>query len=309
MKYRQLGNIGIEVSEIGFGAWGIGGDAYGPTDDAESKLTLETAYANGINFYDTADIYGDGHSEELIGKVFEKVRHEIVIATKGGSLYHTKPPAPQDFSPEHLRSALEASLRRLRTDYIDVYQLHSPPVESIPDAVSALFGFKREGKIRAIGVSLNNPNDSFNINVVGIDIVQTNFSMIDQRAHYKGLFECCFDEEPKIGVIARTPLCFGFLSESVGILQDGDHRLNWSEQQISKWRLSTAYFEHLYGNRTHSQFALGFVLSHNAISTTIPGMMRVEEVLENIRACALSDDEVQEIREIYNQHEFFLGER
>jgi len=83
MKYRPLGNTGIEVSEIGFGAWGIGGDAYGPTDDNESKLTLEAAYANGINFYDTADIYGDGHSEELIGKVFEKVRHEIVIATKG----------------------------------------------------------------------------------------------------------------------------------------------------------------------------------------------------------------------------------
>jgi len=310
MKYRQLGNTGIEVSEIGFGAWGIGGDSYGPTDDAESKLTLETAYANGINFYDTADIYGDGHSEELIGQVFEKVRHEIVIATKGGSLYHTVLPAPQDFSPEHLRSALEASLRRLKTDYIDVYQLHSPHLESIPDALATLLSFRNEGKIRQIGVSLNSPQDYDDaITELAVSVIQTNFSMIDQRA----LIALDVCEESGVGVIARTPLCFGFLSDVLkgytGLKMDkDDHRRHWSNKQIKVWAEAPMLFEHIQGSKTAAQLALGFCLSHDAISTTIPGMMHVEEVLENVRSVALSDDEVEEIREIYNNHEFFLGE-
>jgi len=307
MKYRQLGNTGIEVSEIGFGAWGIGGDAYGPTKDKESKRTLEAAYANGINFYDTADIYGDGHSEELIGKVFEKVRHEVVIATKGGSLYHTTPPAPQDFSPEHLRSALEASLRRLRTDYIDVYQLHSPPVEMVASALSLMMTFKDEGKIRSIGISLDSPYDFRFVDC--IEVIQTNFSMIDQRARDNELFDKAV--HLGIGVIARTPLCFGFLSNVlkgyIGSMGKDDHRRHWSNRQIKVWADAPMLFEHLEGNRTAAQLALGFVLAHDAISTTIPGMMHVEEVLENIRSVALSDDEVEEIREIYNQHEFFLG--
>jgi len=319
MQYRQLGNTGIEVSEIGFGAWGIGGDAYGPTDDAESKLALETAYANGINFYDTADIYGDGHSEELIGKVFEHVRHEVVIATKGGSLYHTQPPAPQDFSPEHLRSALEASLRRLKTDYIDVYQLHSPPYYWVDAAVDTLCEFQKEGKIKHIGVSLNSPEDYEDvITKLDVGIIQTNFSMIDQRAVELGLlYEC---KSNSIGVIARTPLCFGFLATpfypNETEFAEGDHRNNWSRDQMILWESGRSKLSRPLSWRwmngdemTTAQLALGFVLAHDAIATTIPGMMRVEEVLENIRACALPDNEVQEIREIYNQHEFFLGER
>jgi len=309
VNYRQLGNTSIEVSEIGFGAWGIGGDAYGPTDDHESKRTLEAAYANGINFFDTADIYGDGRSEELIGKVFEHVRHEVVIATKGGSLYHTQPPAPQDFSPAYLRSALEASLRRLRTDYIDVYQLHSPPVEMIHDAISVLMDFQEEGKIRSIGVSLNSPDDyNYVLGESSTTIVQTNFSMVDQRAFYNHLLSMY-----SMGIIVRTPLCFGFLSGNVTQWSNrntpADHRNNWSYKQLDLWEDSPQLFEHLKGNRTAAQLALGFCLSHDAVSTTIPGMMHVDEVLENVKACVLSDDEVQEIREIYNQHEFFLGER
>ena len=129
MKYRKLGNTGLEVSEIGFGAWGIGGDSYGTVDDDVSRKALRFAYDQGITLFDTSDIYGSGHSEELIGQVLKDVRGRIVIASKVGTLPHFGFTMPQDFSVKHIREALEASLRRLQSEYVDLYQLHSPPIE------------------------------------------------------------------------------------------------------------------------------------------------------------------------------------
>ncbi|MCX7885937.1 MAG: aldo/keto reductase, partial [Verrucomicrobiae bacterium] len=116
MNMRPLGHTGLIVSEIGFGTWGIGGDAYGPTDDEESRRALERAFERGICYYDTADLYGDGHSETLLGEVFERRRDRVVIATKAGFVDRS---GRQDFSPSHLRRALAGSLQRLRSDYVD----------------------------------------------------------------------------------------------------------------------------------------------------------------------------------------------
>src|SRR5207249_10447963 len=126
-----LGQTALEISEIGFGAWGIGGASagavsYGPTDDGESLRALRRAFDLGVTFYDTADLYGHGHSEQLIGAAFRDIRTRVVLATKVGFL---APYGPQDFSPRHVRTALEGSLRRLQTDYVDVYQLHNPPMD------------------------------------------------------------------------------------------------------------------------------------------------------------------------------------
>ena len=131
MNYRKFGNTGLNVSEIGFGTWGIGGNsngaiAYGPTEDEISLQALHKAFDQGVTFYDTADLYGFGHSEELLGKAFRKIRDKVIIASKVGCLDFE---SGQDFSVSHMRNALEGSLRRLQTDYIDLYQLHSPSMD------------------------------------------------------------------------------------------------------------------------------------------------------------------------------------
>ena len=123
MEYRSLGKTGIQVSEIGFGAWAIGGDAWGPVEDAAAVAAMHCALELGTNFIDTADVYGNGHSEELVARVIKGRRDEVIVATKGGLMgHHRDPSGPPVFDrPEKVRAALEDSLRRLGTDYVDVY--------------------------------------------------------------------------------------------------------------------------------------------------------------------------------------------
>src|SRR2546425_10031579 len=130
MKYRTLGKTGLKVSEVGFGAWAIGGNdhgnSYGPTDDKVSLEAVERAFELGCNFYDTADVYGHGHSEELLGQALRDHRKEVILATKvGGDFYHDPP--RMNFNPDYLEFALAKSCERLQTHYIDLYQLHNPP--------------------------------------------------------------------------------------------------------------------------------------------------------------------------------------
>ena len=140
MKFRELGSTGMKISEIGFGTWGIGGNSYGPVDDNVAKMALEKALERGINFFDTSDIYGDGHSEELLGNVFSSRRKDVIIASKGGTLPHKGFYMPQNFSSEHLELALDKSLVRLRTDYIDLYQTHWPDHSARPSPPSPTSG-------------------------------------------------------------------------------------------------------------------------------------------------------------------------
>lgn len=314
MKYRALGNTGIAVSAIGFGTWGLGGTSYGPVDDMESLRALRLAFAKGVNFFDTADLYGNGHSEEVLGRGLSDVRDKVVIATKVGLLPHSGFHMPMDLSEQHIRRGLESSLRRLRSDFVDLYQLHSPDLEMLESssAIATLEALRNEGKIRAIGLSARTPADALAaIRRFPIQVVQVNYNLIDHRAADCGLLEEA--AERGIGVIARTPLCFGYLTGrldgSKERLVAGDHRSNWPEDQLHRWATSPEFFEHLCeADETVTQFALRFCLSHSAISTTIPGMMTVAEVEEDVAVgdrLPLSPACMREIRAVYDRLVFF----
>lgn len=313
MNYRRLGNTGITVSEIGFGSWGIGGltegaTSYGPTDDNESRLALLSAFHNGITLYDTSDIYGNGHSEELIGETLRPVRSKIVIASKGG---FTKHRGPHNVSTQFLRERLEGSLRRLRTDYIDVYQLHSPPMSMVtPEVVETLESFRLEGKIRAFGFSLKDPLQGLAAIILGFKSLQVNFNMLDQRAWKNGLFPLA--EQKSVGLIGRTPFNFGFLAGNGSELNfdPRDHRSNWSQSQLERWAKAPDLFSFLNNKkeRTNAQLALQFCLSFKAISSVIPGILHPGEALENAIASDLGPltlEELEVISQINANNTFF----
>jgi len=319
MKYRALGNSGIQVSEIGFGAWGIGGlvqdsSAYGPTDDKVSQQALAAAFDAGVTFYDTAALYGYGHSEDLIGKTFRTVRDQIVLSTKAGYVNFS---GVQDFSPGYLRTSLEASLRRLQTEYVDVFQLHDPPIDLLKSdnaIMATLETLKNEGKIRVIGISTRSPMDSLiAVEQLGFKSIQINFNMVDQRAIEVGLFDAC--RTHGVGIIARTPLCFGFLTGKYAADDDyaeGDHRRKWKREQIELWAQACNLFNAeltAKGTQSNAQIALRYVLSCAEISTTIPGMLTDEHVAENIAASDLGPfppEVIERFSAIYNQHKFFV---
>jgi len=319
MNYRLLGSTGLKVSDIGFGAWGIGGltegaTSYGATNDAESKRALLAAYEHGVTFYDSSDVYGYGHSEELIGEVFRGKRHEIILATKVGFLKHR---GPQVFTAEHMRKSVEGSLRRLRTDYIDLYQLHSPPLEIVEnngDILNTLQALHKEGKIRAYGMSVKSPEHGLiAVNKWGYKALQVNLNLTDLRADENGLLELC--EREDVGVIARTPLCFGLLT---GRYKEGtsfdkrDHRSTWSAEQIKTWVKATDLFMKALQNQhdqSPAQICLRFCLSYPAVATVIPGMLKVAEVDDNIVSSdlgALSEQEMQTVKNIYHENNFFI---
>lgn len=318
MNYRELGKTGISVSELGFGTWGIGGSAngaigYGPADDEESKAALRKAYELGVNFYDTSDLYGYGHSEELIGETFKNLRRDIIIASKVGFLDFD---GLQDFSLKHIKEAIEGSLKRLQTDYIDVYQLHSPSIDALendPAILDTLQALKREGKIRAIGISVRSPDDGIvAVNQFSFDVIQVNLNLVDQRALENGLLDIC--EKEKIGVVIRTPLCYGFLTGeyTAGDLFDPqDQRRKWSRQQIDKWANAYKLFiENLSHEEqsTNVQLALRFCMSCRGVSTVIPGMLTEEQVEENMLSSqmgVLSPSDLRSVVETYQSNIFF----
>jgi len=315
MKYRLLGKTGLKVSEIGFGTWGLGGTtrgsvAYGRTDDKESIGSLRKAFELGVNFYDTAALYGYGHSEKLLGKTFKRLRHKIILASKVGFVdFHGK----QNFSPRYLRQSLKKSLIRLQTDYLDLYQLHSPPllqIENDPSIFRIMNEFKQKGLIRAIGVSVQSPEDGLRlIRKFKIDCLQVNFNLTDQRAKENGLFDEC--KKQNIGIIVRTPLCFGLLIQTpLNKFLSGDHRERFSSKQISRWTQAYPLFEKQFpsGRSSSVQNALRFCLSFPVVSTVIPGMLTIEHVEENIPASSLSRLQKRHLKgiyRIYKTHSFF----
>ena len=316
MRLRQLGRSGLAVSEIGFGAWGIGGNkdgavAYGPTDEAQSLDALSAAYDAGINFYDTADLYGNGESERLIGKAFAGKRDKVVIASKVGMLDAT---GRQDFSPARIEKALDASLSRLQTDYVDLYQLHSPPLDALKNEVfEVLNRLKNKGKVRSIGISLKGPEEGEKaLPLYPFSAVQVNFNLLDQRVLDLGLAERC--REKGAGIIARTPLCFGFLTAKYSAdekFDPSDHRSRWSVDQRRVWSSASDLFkQYSEKNETPAQFAIRFCLSFDAVSSVIPGMLTREHVVENAGAVAtpaLASRQTGRIRDIYKSNRFFIG--
>jgi aryl-alcohol dehydrogenase-like predicted oxidoreductase len=317
LHYRALGTTGLQVSEIGFGAWGIGGDAggaiaYGPADRDESIGALEEALEHGITFYDTSDFYGFGRSETLIGDAFFDRRSAVVIATKAGML----PDGTLDFSARHIRESAAASLERLRTDHIDLYQLHSAPIVAISDeTIEALESLKREGVVKAYALSARSPQEAkLGIERFGFESVQVNFNLLDLRAVECGLFELA--QKKAVGVIVRTPLCFGFLTgryAASDAFHENDHRRGWDRAQLERWAQAHALFSALIDSvpgQTPAQFALRYCLSHPCVSTVIPGMLTAAQVRENAAASAMQplDTAMRErVDETCRRHEFFVA--
>ncbi|HVO33341.1 MAG TPA: aldo/keto reductase, partial [Elusimicrobiota bacterium] len=209
MKKRAFGSTGLDVSEIGFGAWAIGGNAfgnsYGPTDDAESLQAIRAALELGCTFFDTADVYGHGHSEELLAQGLGARRRDVVVATKGGSdFYHE--PARLNFTESHLAFAVDQSLQRLRTDYIDLYQLHNPPFSLIESGrlFEPLEKLKTQGKIRFYGISIHEPQEGLLAIKMGRPAsIQVVYNYL-RRDAAEELFPRALAEG--VAIIAREPL-------------------------------------------------------------------------------------------------------
>jgi aryl-alcohol dehydrogenase-like predicted oxidoreductase len=318
MKYRALGATGLKVSEIGFGAWGIGGrtvgaTSYGDTDDRTSLAALDRALGQGITFYDTSSAYGDGHSEELIGRAFEGRRTQVVIATKAGYDSWTRPP---DFSPAAVVASTERSLRRLRSDHIDLLQLHNPPPEALREGAlrEALGRLQAGGKIREWGVSAKSPVDALEaLREFGAGVVQANFNMMDVRAESGGLFAEVVARGA--GFIARTPLCFGFLTGTIrrdSVFPEGDHRNGWSREQLENWIDGAADLLEAVGARPGEEgahAALRFCLSFSAVSCVIPGILAPPEADANAAASKLGplpEATVAKVLDINRRRRFFV---
>jgi len=319
MRYRPLGKTGLQVSEIGFGAWGIGGrtvelTSYGDTDDRTSLAALDRALGCGITFFDTSAAYGNGHSETLIGQAVRGRRSRAVITTKAG--YEAWDQEP-DFSPATIVASTERSLARLGTDYLDLLQLHNPPLEVVtaPAVREALAGLVVSGKIRAWGVSAKGPGEALQaLRACEIAVVQANFNMMDVRVLTSGLLAEV--ERRGIGFIARTPLCFGFLSGTIGhdtVFPAGDHRARWPRAQLANWVDGAADLMAAIAaspGEAAAQAALRFCLSFPAVTTTIPGIMKPQEADQNAAASGLGPlppQAVDAILEINRNRRFFVS--
>lgn len=312
MRHRSLGRTGLTVSEIGFGAWGIGGTtpgatSYGATSDDESRRALERALEVGIDFFDTSGIYGAGHSERLLGEVLGAHRDRVVIATKAGRGDYL---SPADFSPAAIRRSLEASSTRLRTDRVDLLQLHNPPVKDMrhdDPALATLRALVEEGRIRAFGLSVGDPAEArIAIAELGAPVVQLNLNLLDQRPLDDGLLDVA--ARHGAGIVARTPLCFGLLTGAVDEatrFAPDDHRSIWPKEQIDRWVAASRAFVAAVAQReeqTPAQIALRFCLSTPGVVTAIPGMLTREQVDENSAASDLGplpEEDFATLRALY----------
>jgi len=291
MQYRVFGKTGIRVSEVGFGAWAIGGDAWGPVQDEQSARAMERALELGVNFIDTADVYGNGHSETLVARVIRGRREQVVISTKGGLMGHHRDPQrePVYDDPRKVIRAFEDSLARLGTEYIDVYFDHlwwNDPRET--EAFAAAFAqLKHEGRVRAVGVSTDSFEYVRHFNQDGVlDAVQLDYSLLNRRAEADVLPYC---QQHELAVVVRGPLRMGLLSGKYTPdtrFPDGDIRQGWPQEDWYREQLDTVERLRALTNakRTLTQLALRFVLSHPAVTVAIPGGKTPEQVEENVSA-------------------------
>jgi aryl-alcohol dehydrogenase-like predicted oxidoreductase len=301
VRQRRLGRTNLQVSEIGFGAWAIGGNkhghSYGPTDNAESLRAVAQALDLGCTFFDTADLYGHGLSEKLLGQALQKQRHACVIATKvGGDFYHG--PFRKNFDPDYIRFALEKSLERLRTDYIDIYQLHNPPLMMLERGAhyAVLDELKQEGKIRYYGVSVHDAYEgTMAIATDKPDVIQVAYNFLRQDPREE-LFPLA--QEYDIGLIIREPLANGMLTgkyTATTTFGEGDMRTEWPPEFLAlQARLAEKARFLITPERTLAQAVLRFVLDAPAVSVVIPGMKTVAQAVENLAVselASLTEDE------------------
>ena len=295
MEYRKFGNTDLLVSEIGFGAWAIGGGAMiGTTSigwgDSNDDVSIKAIYASldaGINFFDTADIYGLGHSEDLLGKTIGKNK-EIIIATKVGNVSRNDQ-FTVDYSKEYIINACEESLVRLQRTNIDYYQLHTARLSHLQqgDCIEAMQLLQQQGKIRYWGLSLNTFDPLPEATFLMEQKMGNGFQLVLNLLNQKALDMLPEAAKNGYGIIARMPLQFGLLTGKFdkGVsFSNNDHRKNRLTVHVIEaanialqpvWDLCSKY------NCSKSQLALSYILSYTEVSTIIPGIRTAEQVEQN----------------------------
>jgi aryl-alcohol dehydrogenase-like predicted oxidoreductase len=318
MKYRKFGNTELTVSEIGFGSWAIGGDAmvggtaigWGKADDITSKAAIHAALDAGINFFDTADIYGLGHSESLLGEVLTG-NQQAIIATKVGNVARNNQ-FTTDYTKSYIIQACEASLKRLRRETIDYYQLHSARVQQLQqgECIEAMQQLHQQGKIRYWGISLNTFTPDAEANYFMEHGVGNGFQLVLNMINQKALPVIKEAAAKGYGIIARMPLQFGLLTGKFDTntkFAVSDHRHNRLTSDVIDrslraveplWELCNKY------QITKTQLALSYILSYSEVSTVIPGIRTPEHVRDNTTGLIQLSSEDRALIESYGQNSF-----
>lgn len=313
MRKRKLGARGPELSVIGFGAWAIGGPwrwGWGATDEAEAVRAIRRAVDLGVNWIDTAPVYGLGRSEEIVGKAIEGRRDEVYIATKCGLRWNDAGDVRHDISPASIRAEVEHSLRRLRLEVIDLYQIHWPtPNQSEVKAWTELLKLQKEGKVRWIGVSNFDVKLMRQCNKTGhVDSLQPPYNLLQREIETEILPYCL---EHGIGVVVYSPMHSGLLSG----------RFDRSRLAPDDWRSGHPMFNEPQLSRhlqfvdslrpiaekyraTVGQLAVAWTLRHAAVTSAIVGARSVQQVEENAKAadCTIKDRDVQKIETLLQQY-------
>ncbi len=328
MKYRKFGKLDWQISEIGFGAWAIGGDMWGPQDDNESINALHKAIDLGVNFIDTAQGYGSGHSEEIVGKVLKERNEEIYVATKVPPKGYAPWPPPDNydsrksFPGDYIIEECEKSLKRLQRDHLDIYQFHTwaSAFNICDEWFEAMNKLKQQGKIRAIGVSVHDTTpDSVLASLVNgrVDSVQVIYNIFEQYPQFNLL---PIAEKMGTGIIVRVPFDEGSLTgkfTTEATFKEGDVRGHYFRgnnlKAVVKRVKEIEKFKDSMGHSKWSmaEYALRFCLSHSAVSTVIPGIRNVNQAELN---CAVGDgnwldkNEIEELKKFYWRKDFWNEE-
>jgi aryl-alcohol dehydrogenase-like predicted oxidoreductase len=318
MKYRPFGRTGWKVSEIGFGAWAIGSE-WGHVSEQDAMEALNVSIDEGVNFIDTADVYGDGRSERLISKLLKERSERIYVATKAGR--RLNPHTAEGYNRKNLEAFIDRSLKNLDVETIDLVQLHCPPTQVFytPEVFQSLDDLVAKGKLLYYGVSVEKVEEAIKATEYpNIQSVQIIFNMFRQRPA-----ELFFDlaKERQVGILARVPLASGLLTGKMSketTFSDEDHRIynRYGEHFDVGETFSGVDFETglaaveeirslVPGDATMAQLALRWILMYDAVSLAIPGAKNRRQALDNARSSdlpAISKETMVRIKEIYDSY-------
>ena len=317
MNYRAFGRTGWQVSEVSFGAWAIGG-SWGQVSDADALDALRAAIDNGVNFIDTADVYGDGRSERLIAQVLKERRERVYVATKAGR--RLSPHTAEGYNRANLTAFVERSLKNLQVETLDLVQLHCPPTQVYytPEVFGVLDDLVKAGKLRYYGVSVEKVEEAIKaVEYPNLQSVQIIFNIFRQRP--ADLF---FDvaRKRRVGILARVPLASGLLTGKLtrqSTFPADDHR-NFNRHGEAfdvgetfagvDFEVGLRAVERLRAlvpaGATLAQFALRWILMFDAVSCVIPGAKNRQQALDNVRAAelpALSQTTLAQVQQIYEE--------
>ncbi|MDS0279176.1 aldo/keto reductase [Halomicroarcula sp. S1AR25-4] len=316
MKYDTLGNSGVEVSEVGFGAWVVGTDWWGDRTREDAIEMVQHAVDRGVTFVDTGDVYGHGDSEELVGEALSEVREEVTVSTKVGYDFYNNPQAghgelPKKVTPEWIRTALDRSLDRLDMDHVEVLMLHNANVDEVDeDVLETLDELREEGKVDAIGWALG-PSIGWLAEgdaavAEEFDVLQTVFNLFEQTPG-RHFVDTIREQDADTSIVARVPHSSGLLNEQVTPeteLGEGDHRAHrpteWYETGWEK--VESIRFLERDGERTMGQAAIQWLLAHDEVASVTPTFRTTDDIDEWAAAPdtpALSDEEFERVQDLY----------